>query len=199
LFNLKIGTKNKTIERGKYYMNEDEMLKKFNAEHDEVYTSPPLPNPADLQNQGTAGQAPNVTTQQQAVISEMTSNAASQPAPATPPNPNPMTTQPTTTSAQEAVGGLCSECGTMHPPVRAGEKCPNAKVNLPSITNDEIGYFLSNIKNIIISQSEKNKIKDVKKLFQQSIVVLAKFLEEYKEEENDTTKNPTQEAGNKPV
>jgi len=173
-------------------MNEDERLKEFNAEHDKSYTSPALPNPADLQNQGTAGQAPNATPQEQVVMAGINAQNQSQPAPATTPHTNPMTTQPITTGAQEAVGGLCSECGTMHPPIRAGEKCPNAKVNLPSITDDEIGYFLSNIKNIIISQSEKNKVKDVKKLFQQSIVVLAKFLEEYKEEEN-VESNPTKE------
>jgi hypothetical protein len=182
-------------------MNEDERLKQFNDEHDKIYSSPPL----DLQNQGTAGQAPGgPTPEQQAVLREMEANVKSNnPDVIVNPQPDPVVhTAPAVTSANvaatpayipatgEVSDNVCPECGTMHPPVAAGEKCPNAKMNLESITDEEIGMFLSSMKNIIISQSEKNQIKDVKKLFQQSTVALAKFLEEYKEVEN-AEGNPT--------
>ena len=77
---------------------------------------------------------------------------------------------------------VCPECGVMHPPLPQGQKCPNAKVNLPSISDEEIGNFLASMRNIIISQIEKRQIKNAKKVFQQSIVILTKFLEEYSEE-----------------
>lgn len=171
-------------------MNEDERLKLFNAEHDKIYTSAPL----DLNNQGTAGPTP----EQQAILREMEANVkANNPDIVVNPQPAPVVhTPPAVTSANiaatpayvptagEVSRSVCPECGTMHPPVPVGEKCPNAKVNLESITDEEIGLFLSSIKNIIISQVEKNQVKDVKKLFQQIVVVLAKFLEEYKEVEN---------------
>ena len=184
-------------------MNEDEKLRLFNEEHDKAYTKP-----LDLQNQGTPGEAPGgPTPEQQVIMREMEANAkANNPDIVVNPTPAPVVhTAPTVTPANIAatpayippvegsVGNVCPECGTMHPPVAAGEKCPNAKMNLESITDEEIGMFLSSIKNIIISQVEKNKVKDVKKLFQQSVVVLAKFLEEYKEVEN-AEGNPTKEA-----
>ena len=179
-------------------MNEDEKLKLFNDEHDKIYSSPPL----DLQNQGTPGQAQGgPTPQQQTVLREMEANVkANNPGVVVNPQPAPAVTPANVSAtpayippAAEVSDNLCPECGTMHPHVAAGEKSPNAKMNLESITDEEIGMFLSSMKNIIISQAEKNQIKDIKKLFQQSIVVIAKFLEEYKEVEN-AEGNPTKES-----
>jgi hypothetical protein len=170
-------------------MNEDEKLKQFNAEHDQTYTTPPL----DLKNQGTQGQAPaGMTPEQQTILRdlEMKAKEANPDITVNAP-PAPSYTPPPTTTTQVAMGGVCNECGMIHPPLREGETCPSAKLNLPSISDEDIGHFLSSIKNIIISQTEKNNVKDLKKLFQQSVVVLAKFLEEYKEEEENAT-NPTE-------
>jgi hypothetical protein len=185
-------------------MNEDERLKKFNEEHDRIYTSPPIES---LTNQGTPGQAPDsgLTTEQQATMRQMEANAKlnhpdavinpSQPVPNTPPA---VYTPPATvaTANQEGIlGDTCPQCNSIHPPLKPGQMCPNARINLPSIKDEEIGEFLVSMRNIIISQIEKTQVKDVKKLFQQSIVVLAKFLEEYKEEVKDESNPISREPG----
>ena len=181
-------------------MDEDERLKRFNEEHDRIYTSPPIES---LQNQGTPGQAPasGLTPEQQATLREIEAKTKlNNPAvvlnPQTAPNTAPATvySPPATVAAanQEGIlGDVCPQCNTIHPPLKQGQKCPNASVNLPSIKDEEIGEFLVSMRNIIISQVEKNQVKDVKKLFQQAIVVLAKFLEEYQEELKDES-NPTE-------
>lgn len=185
-------------------MNEDERLKKFNEEHDRVYTSPPIQT---LQNQGTAGQAPDpsLTPEQQATMRQIEATTKLnhpdavinpvQPANNTPP---PAYSPPATaaTATQEGIiGDTCPQCNSIHPPLKPGQMCPNAKVNVPGIKDEEIGDFLVSMRNIIISQVEKTQVKDVKKLFQQATVVLAKFLEEYKEELKDETNPISQHPG----
>lgn len=174
-------------------MDEDERLRIFNEQHDKIYTTPPIEN---LKNQGTPGQAPaGLTPEQQAVLRKVEANTiANNPGVVVNPQRAPATAPPVYSApagvSQPVTGDICSQCGTIHPPIRSGELCPNAKINLPSIKDEEIGDFLVSMRNIIISQVEKNQVKNVKKLFQQSIVVLAKFLEEYKEELKDE-QNPT--------
>jgi len=169
-------------------MDEDERLRIFNAEHDKIYSTTP---PDILQKQGTPGQASNVNPQEQAALREIEANIKAN-------NPSAVINQPAvapiaTTAPAHAytppiegvVGNVCHECGTMHPPVLAGQKCPNAKLNLPTISDEEIGNFLVSMRNILISQIEKNQVKNAKKLFQQSTVALAQFLEGYKEDKNE--------------
>jgi len=175
-------------------MEDDSKLEKFNSEHNKQYSTPPL----NLKNQGTPGQPPNVdglSPEDRRVMLELQAKmAASNPTlnvnkPAyTPP---PAYIPPTTTVS--TLGSGCPECGVMHPPLPPGQKCPNAKANLESITDQEIGNFLASWRNIIISQIEKRNIKEPRKIFQQVTVVLAKFLEEYKEEVN-AEENPTGET-----
>jgi hypothetical protein len=189
-------------------MEDEAKLKAFNEEHDKQYSSPPL----DLtQPQGTPGQAPNIEglspedaatymklkAQMEAgnpSVNVNTPNTA--PVTSSGPAPAPVSTPPAPAyvpAPVQTVGSNCSECGMMHPPLPMGEKCPNAKTNIASINDQEIGNFLASWRNIIISQIEQKGIQDAKKLFQQATVMLAQFLEEYKEEANVET-NPTGET-----
>jgi len=175
-------------------MDEDERLRIFNEQHDKIYTTPPIEN---FKNQGTPGRGPSeVTPEQQAVLRQVEANTvANNPGVVVNPQHAPTTAPPVYSTpagvSQPVTRDVCPQCNTIHPPIRSGELCPNAKMNLPSIKDEEIGDFLVSMRNIIISQVEKKQVKNVKKLFQQSIVVLAKFLEEYKEEEENVESNPT--------
>jgi hypothetical protein len=84
-----------------------------------------------------------------------------------------------------AVEGGCHQCGMIHPPLRPGERCPMAKVKVKNDKGEErevdVNKFIANLKNIIISQSESKKIKDIEKLFQNIIVEVTKYLEGYSE------------------
>lgn len=178
-------------------MNDDEKLQSFNQEHNKMYSTPP-PN---LQPQGQTGN-PALSVEEQNVLKEIESNMKANSinvqsnvqsnqnnAPITPQTPNISPTY--TPPAIDTFGSVCSECGTMHPPIPAGQKCPNSKLNLPTIKDEEIGDFLVMFRNIIISQVEKKNIKNVKKLFQQSIITLTKFLENYNENEKEVVKDDT--------
>ncbi len=81
-------------------------------------------------------------------------------------------------------GNVCSQCGTMHPPLRAGEKCPNAANKIKDEKTNtviDVNKYLNTFQSILISQIEKKKIKDVKKLYQNITIEITKFLEGYKE------------------
>lgn len=187
-------------------MDEDEKLRIFNDQHNKDYTSPAL----DLQNQGTPGQpSSGLSPSEQKVMLELQAKMKAanpnvnvntvnptEPMTNTAPSPTPMPSAPPVSMNVQTIGSECPECGVMHPQLPNGEKCPNSKVNLEKISDVEIGQFLGSWKNIIVSQIEQKEIKEPKKVFQQATVILAKFLEEYKEEanaeENPTTTGETQ-------
>ena len=78
----------------------------------------------------------------------------------------------------------CPQCGSLHPPLPPGTKCPMAKVKV--INNGvekvvDVNKFLANLKDIILSQCDKRKITDIEKLFKNIIVEIMKYLEGYKE------------------
>jgi len=77
----------------------------------------------------------------------------------------------------------CPQCGVMHPPVPAGQKCPNAKVEIKEagVRDEDINRFLSSLKNITVSQIQSKGIKDGNKLFKSLTIELTKFLEGYNE------------------
>lgn len=77
----------------------------------------------------------------------------------------------------------CPQCGVMHPPVPAGQKCPNAKVEIKEagVRDEDVNRFLSSLKNITVSQIQSKGIKDGNKLFKNLTVELTKFLEGYSE------------------
>lgn len=82
-------------------------------------------------------------------------------------------------------GNSCPQCGMMHPPLRAGEKCPNAVVKKMTEESEDFSLdvrrYLANLQNILMSQIEQKRIKDVKKLFQNITIEITKYLEGYKE------------------
>jgi hypothetical protein len=80
----------------------------------------------------------------------------------------------------------CPQCGQLHPPVAEGTKCPMAKDKFVDATGNEVDVdvnkYLTNLKNIVVSQIESKGIKDPNKLFQQLTVSVMKFLEGYNDE-----------------
>ena len=101
----------------------------------------------------------------------------------TPITPSMMT--PSAASAPAPTGNVCSQCNTVHPPLRPGAKCPNAIVK--SITKEgedvivDVNKYLVNIRNILMSNIDKHEIKDINKLFQNITLEITKYLEGYKE------------------
>lgn len=85
------------------------------------------------------------------------------------------------------VGNICPQCNMMHPPLKPGEVCPNAKVKIDTgALNKEsrdvdINKYLVTLRNILVSQIEQKKIKDIEKLFQNITIEITKFLEGYNE------------------
>jgi len=84
------------------------------------------------------------------------------------------------------MSGACSQCGTMHPPITDGKKCPLAPVvSDPSqaggLDDMIINKHLVDMRNIIMSQFTSKGIKDGKKFFQYAVIELTKALEAYNE------------------
>jgi len=80
---------------------------------------------------------------------------------------------------------VCDQCGFTHPPLRPGQKCPAAesgKEEIPEVGEVDLTDFIVSMKNILVSQIQSKKIKDVKKLTSFTIVEITKILEGYKEE-----------------
>lgn len=81
---------------------------------------------------------------------------------------------------------VCRECGTMHPPVPHGQKCPNASVaatpdNPQALDDQTVNKHLVELKNIILAQISTKEIKNQKKFFQFAVIELTKALEGYSE------------------
>lgn len=84
------------------------------------------------------------------------------------------------------MSGACSQCGTMHPPIPEGKKCPLASVTSePSksggLDDQVVNKHLIDMRNIIMAQVSAKGIKDGKKFFQYAIIELTKALEAYNE------------------
>lgn len=101
-----------------------------------------------------------------------------------PMGPSIKTAPPKPKTISVADGG-CPQCGTIHPPVPPGQKCPMAKVKVKNEKGEEkeidVNKFLAQLKNIIVSQSEQKEIKDVEKLFKNIILEVTKYIEGYSE------------------
>lgn len=76
---------------------------------------------------------------------------------------------------------MCPQCGTYHPSLKPGEKCPVAPIKSADNKMVDINNFLSMLKNIIESQVSKKGIKDPEKMVKQLIVNITIFLENYNE------------------
>jgi len=80
---------------------------------------------------------------------------------------------------------VCDQCGFTHPPLRPGQKCPAAesgKEEIPEVGEVDLTDFIVNMKNILVSQIQTKKIKDVKKFISFAVIEITKILEGYKEE-----------------
>ena len=102
--------------------------------------------------------------------------------------PSMLSSTPTSMSSSTpgATPGICSQCGTMHPPLQPGQKCPLVSIASDTsissgIDDATINRHLVDMRNIIIAQISSKKIKDGKKFFQYAIIELAKALESYNE------------------
>ena len=89
--------------------------------------------------------------------------------------------------APRQMADVCKECGTMHPPLPAGQKCPNASVakadpsNPNALDDATINKHLVDMRNIIMAQITGKGIKNQKKFFQFAVIELTKALEGYNE------------------
>lgn len=79
----------------------------------------------------------------------------------------------------------CPQCGMIHPPLRPGERCPNAGAKTKSADGTEkvvdVNKYLMTLRNILMSQIDSKGIKDVDKLFKNITLEITKYLEGYKE------------------
>ena len=60
--------------------------------------------------------------------------------------------------------GTCPDCGTLHPPVEAGRKCPNAKTTIDKAEGFNVNEFVVKVRDILASQVEQKNVKDFKKV-----------------------------------
>jgi len=74
----------------------------------------------------------------------------------------------------------CPQCGLFHPPLPQGEKCPNAPIKNQEGKDVDINKYLTILKDVIISQSQKKNIQDIDDLFKKIIILVTKFLESIK-------------------
>jgi hypothetical protein len=128
----------------------------------QTHMGPVVSNPAPVQPQPQNVQQPVINNSQPV-------------APAHPPNNDIIMGRP----------DVCPQCNLMHPPLRPGEKCPNAgvedAVKSTGIDDAVINKHLVDLRNIIMSQLTSKGIKDGKKFLQYSVVELTKALEQYNE------------------
>lgn len=76
----------------------------------------------------------------------------------------------------------CPQCGTIHPPLPPGEKCPLAEPKTADGKKIDTSKFVVQLRDITISQMEQKNIKDPDKFFKFVIIELMKILEGYSED-----------------
>jgi len=109
-------------------------------------------------------------------------------------NPEILKTTPVTTQVNQVnqvnqntseVSNVCPQCGTIHPPLPPGGKCPNALASKTmanaNLSDESVNKYLSDLKNIVLSNISKKQIKDGNKFFQYLVVELTKLIEKYTE------------------
>ena len=97
----------------------------------------------------------------------------------------PINNAPPQAAGMTIAGDGCPQCGMSHPPIQPGQKCPMAGVKQKDEKGVEktvdVNKFLTDLKNIIVSQSDQKGIKDIEKLFKNIIVEVTKYIEGYSE------------------
>jgi len=99
-------------------------------------------------------------------------------------NINPSLLKPGPPPTPAPTPGACHQCGILHPPLRQGEKCPIAKVEVTSEKEGksiDVNKYLVTLRDILVSQISIKQIKDPDKLFKNITLEITKFLEGYNE------------------
>ena len=93
---------------------------------------------------------------------------------------NQITTNRPSTNELKSSFGTCPQCNLIHPPLKQGEQCPNAPVQMGEQKVD-FNDFLSTFRTILISQTEKKNITDYDKYFGYITIEITKAIEKYEE------------------
>jgi len=79
---------------------------------------------------------------------------------------------------------VCPDCGTIHPPLQQGQKCPNSSIETQTgikIDDGQVNQFLVQWRNIILSKISQMGIEDWKNEFQQISMLIQKYFDEKKQ------------------
>jgi hypothetical protein len=138
----------------------------FNAQ----YTQQPQQGgqqPAPNVPTGMPGQPPVLSVEEQRLLNQLNLNTSGH----------------GSTSTVSATNPNCPDCGMIHPPLRPGEKCPNAKSKVTDKDKKEIDInkYLVIWRDVILSNIDKRKITNPEKMFQQITIEVTKFAEGYTE------------------
>jgi hypothetical protein len=148
-------------------MTPEEMFNKMMEEQAKMMTPTRPQGPA--MPQGQPGQPPILDANQQMVLNELKNKP---PARSTGSHPR----QVSSALPQ------CPDCNMMHPPLKRGERCPNAPASADIADVDmEINKYLVNLKNIAMSQIQSKGIKNINKLLQYMTIEMTKLMEGYNE------------------
>ena len=83
------------------------------------------------------------------------------------------------------LSNVCSECGTIHPPLEPGQKCPIAQskqqIQKSGLSEEKVNKFVQDLRNIIIANLSEIKVESAEKVLQEVVVEVTKFLEKYQQ------------------
>lgn len=90
---------------------------------------------------------------------------------------------PTRPTNQVELDNVCPECGTIHPPLKPGQKCPIAQnkqqLKETGLSEEKVSQFVQDLKNIIIANLSKIETESAEKVLQEITIEVTKFLEKY--------------------
>lgn len=157
---MRMGNKIKKM-KGENKMEDEDKLRAFNEELEQRQFYSNI-DPNVMNNIPQQTQAENL--KEQSMINQTLASASGPP-------PSPVPTS----------FGRCEQCGTLHPPLKSGEKCPVAPIRSNDGKALDLNPFFAQLKNICMSQIEIKGIKNYDKLFQHVIIEVTKSLENYHE------------------
>jgi hypothetical protein len=150
-----------------------EMVKKFSAQQNSFMGN----NPVMGNNSGMGGGQQPIRDSHYGIDNQGDNYSGSTPI-------TPASIQPGAPPKPAPVGNVCPQCNMMHPPLRPGEKCPNASMKIEKEGKEQsvdINKYLVSLRNILMSQIDCKGSQDVDKLFKNITLEVTKYLEGYKE------------------
>lgn len=88
---------------------------------------------------------------------------------------------PSRPTNQLNLDNVCPQCGTIHPPLSPGQKCPIAqekqRLSETGLSEEKVSKFVQDLKNIVIANLSKIKNKPAEKILQEVTIEVTKFLE----------------------